>query len=181
MLRKQHSNSTTERGLRRFPALVALVAGSLLSTSASAANHVRSHCQGTDDLRSTEESPVLTVNVVDLGDRLGEPKQDDNLDLLSAHPDDSLAPLLYLGPRVASILENVFDDDSDDGAFSDRPVSDSSVEKLLDQAARANKPSSMAPIAERRDDAAIEVSDRAMLEVEPAYLKIHRQMYRTDI
>ena len=190
MLRVKRRRTTALTGSRLYPGLWALLAGLLLSASASAANHVRSDCTGADFLRSTADPNSLTVDVVDLGDELGEglldPESETAAELLSIDPDDSLAPLLYLAPRVATILENVFDDDSEAGLL-DADKSSGFSESALDERAldagnsRSMERSPVAPVAERRIPAAVPGSDHPALNIEPAYLKIHRQMYRTDI
>lgn len=172
MPRKQSSNSIANRHRRPYSAVWVLIAGCALCASASAASNLPIECDETDDLRAVAASDALTVSVVDLGesigagldDGIGNGDADDTLDSLTANTDESLAPQLYLGPRVASILDSVFDEESDSGLLNDN----------------SNR-QSIAPVAETRDDVAIPASDPITLGNEPAYLKIHRQMYRTDI
>lgn len=178
MLRVQRRKTTAVKGSRFYPALWTLVAGCLLSASASAASHVRSDCKGAEFLKSAAEPKSLTLDVVELGDSLRDPDTETAVDLLSIDPDDSPAPLLYLAPRVATILENVFDDDSDDPGLLDDESSDTAFAEKEDRSIELPQ---VSPVAERRAPAVIHDSEHSALIIEPAYLKIHRQMYRTDI
>ena len=129
------------------------LAASSLNLDCAGKNHFMEHSAHADELSASE----LSVNVVDLTDT------DSNVSLAEEGPDgsdESLAPLLYLAPRVASILEDVFDAEED----------------------AVEAPTTLAPMAERSDeDAPVVTETEDTLEVQPALLRIHRQMYRTDI
>ncbi len=94
--------------------------------------------------------PSLSVRAVDFAEA-------DHADAAGA---DTAAPLLYLTPRVASILEQVFGDDGGAAAETEEPVS---LPPVAQQDAERYDPSLPA-------DAAT-----------PPLPKFQRQMYRTDI
>ena len=136
----------------------ALLLGITLSGTALAASSLSLDCHGKKKDFMAEPAPTseLSVNVVDLTDT------ETNLEQAAEGDDESLAPLLYLAPRVASILDDVFEGDEEDTAVTE--------------------PATMAPMAESSDDAApVTTEADDALTVQPALLRIHRQMYRTDI
>ena len=153
----------------------------LLSVSAQAASNFRFDCDENERfLDEAHPADALTMDAVDLGaavsagsplstsstvvtparDHSGMDRRDDADEL-----DDSLSPLLYLGPRVNSILNNVFE--TDDG-FLDGAVS--------------KPPAGSSPMAETEsgEETSAAGGDN-VLEIAPAILRIQRQMYRTDI
>lgn len=116
-------------------------------------------------LSRSAASDELSVSMVDLtadDSTVGlERSIDDAVDA-----DESIAPLLYLAPRVASILDDVFDEDK--SAAGPIPAT--------------QKPS-VAPMADSADEPAVKQHDveNSLIEVHPALMRIQREMYRTDI
>lgn len=109
----------------------------------------------------------LTVAPVDLSKSETVADFERAADQKRTSADASLAPLLYLAPRVESILDDVFDQESD-AAETAEAVEESGQ--------------SVAPIADSSTPNADELSTEAQpLDVEPALLRIQREMYRTDI
>lgn len=138
-------------------ATAALLLGTTLSGTALAASSLSLDCHGKkkDFMAEPASASELSVNVVDLTDT------EANLEQAAEGDDESLAPLLYLAPRVASILDDVFEGEEDTAV---------------------TEPATMAPMAESSDDAAAVTTEADdTLTVQPALLRIHRQMYRTDI
>jgi hypothetical protein len=133
------------------------------SSPVFAAAHAAVGCDRTaQDLQSLDMRP-LRVEDVDLSDVSGSSDGSDNLT-------ESVAPLLFLTPRVATILQDVFGDS--DGA--------SRVEKAAAAQPQRQGPAS-SPVV---DNASSE--DRAepvlpMYEHAAILPRFQRQMYRTDI
>ena len=164
---------------RHIPFLAVLVLGAAWCATALGATGSTTACDRTADLRSLEV-PVsdLSANVV--GHIPVEPGND-NDEPLNALPAQAgpAAPILYLAPRVAEILQNVFSAvvietpplDSPDPAQSFAPESLSQDESPLSPVAGdASRPNS----SELIDPAS------AGAEVE-AVPRFQRQMFRTDI
>jgi hypothetical protein len=103
---------------------------------------------------------------VDLSDVSGSPESADNLT-------ESVAPLLFLTPRVASILADVFGDSD-----STRQVANATPAKAEPE---QQKPASSPVVGNANAE------DRAAPVVSPMYEhaailpRFQRQMYRTDI
>jgi hypothetical protein len=116
-----------------------------------------------EDLRSLNVDS-LTVEVVDLSDVSASPESSDNLT-------ESVAPLLFLTPRVATILQDVFDD-------SDRakPVAD----PVLATDSPKKQEAAASPVV---DNAGAERTEPSLPMYEHAAIlpRFQRQMYRTDI
>ena len=147
-------------------ALAAFAAG--FAGSALAATNANIDCGRDSSFINDTETTELSVQVVDLSKVKGEadferPRVADDAD------DTSLAPLLYLAPRVESILDDVFDENA--------------VEELEAAASEeVESESSMAPIADSAQPSAEEPNvDVQELDVAPAILRVQREMYRTDI
>jgi hypothetical protein len=108
----------------------------------------------------------LTVRSVDLAD----PGTGDESDAAS-DVSESIAPLLFLGPRVTSILEDVFAADEMPGAAADEPgalVEDAAAQPLRSPLAETDSSSAGHAPSPETDHASI-------------LPKYQRQMYRTDI
>jgi hypothetical protein len=135
------------------------------SSPVFAAAHAAAGCDRTaQDLQSLDMQP-LRVEVVDLSDVSGSSDSSDNLT-------ESVAPLLFLTPRVATILQDVFGDS----------VRASRVEKAT--AAQA-QPQRQGPASSPVVDNASS-GDRAepalpLYEHAAILPRFQRQMYRTDI
>jgi hypothetical protein len=114
------------------------------------------------DLQSLDVD-TLAIEVVDLSGVSEAPEKSDELA-------DSVAPLLFLTPRVATILEDVFGD-SDDEAEA--------VEEAKAQLAETKqaKPAT-SPVV---DNTSTPDLDAPMYENAAILPRFQRQMYRTDI
>lgn len=157
--------STSDSGREPLPfgrlPRAALLLTLALAGAASAAPCARDDCRNaTGDLQG---SPLplgdLTVRIVDLGET-------DAVEDPAAGLSESMAPLLYLTPRVTSILEEVF--------------ADSGVELAAGPAREEPGPASPVADTDHAEDPArygpLSQADSA------AHLpKFQRQMYRTDI
>lgn len=116
---------------------------------------------------STPALEELDISIVDLstGDDTGI--ADPNL-----YPDDSDAatPRLNLGPRVATIVRDVFGDEADDRISEDE---------------RADRQGPIAPLAgsssQDRAPASLEADDEPADSGAYSPVRIYRKMYRTDI
>lgn len=106
---------------------------------------------------------TLAIEVVDLSDVSGSPEKPDELA-------DSVAPLLFLTPRVATILENVFGDSEDaEAADQSQPVKSGEARPATSPVVdNANAPDMDAAVSPMYENAAI-------------LPRFQRQMYRTDI
>jgi hypothetical protein len=147
------------------------------SASASAAASVVAfgeHMAG--ELQSLEVAPQpLVADLVDLSDLDDSPS--------SAAP-ETVAPLLYLAPRVASIFADVFgDSDPADtvGAEAADANSTEAEQDLADEDA-----ASTSPVAGNVNSSNVNSSDGSepvspMYENAAILPRFHRQMYRTDI
>jgi hypothetical protein len=133
------------------------------SSPGLAAAHAAVGCDRTARELQSLDVGQLRVAVVDLSDVSGSPESD-NLT-------ESVAPLLFLTPRVASILEDVFGD-SDDNT---RQVAKATP-------ARAEPEQQSSPVVGNAS-----AEDRTAPVVSPMYEhaailpRFQRQMYRTDI
>lgn len=130
-----------------------------LAGAALAAPCIHDDCRNASRALASPQVPwtALTVRSVDLGD--ADAAEDPAVGL-----SESAAPLLYLTPRVASILEEVFDEtvpteDAVEGAAAEAPVAEA--------APPAEDPESYGPLSQA--DTAFHLP------------KFQRQMYRTDI
>jgi hypothetical protein len=136
------------------------------SSPGLAAAHAAVGCDRTaQDLKSLDAGP-LRIEGVDLSDVAGSPESSDNLT-------ESVAPLLFLTPRVASILEDVFGDS--DGAK--RVAKATPVKADPEQQKPASSP--VVDNASTQDRAAPVASP--MYEHAAILPRFQRQMYRTDI
>lgn len=110
----------------------------------------------------------LAVRTVDLGDAT---TADD--DAGTAGATESLAPLLFLGPRVTSILQDVFQAD-------ERAVAEDGVAESGTDAEAAPEAVLRSPVAET-DSAASAHGPSPEMDHASILPKYQRQMYRTDI
>lgn len=147
-------------------ALATLIVGLGLSSSALGATAVPVQCERNPSFfDKTMDDGELTVSTVDLSQ--SETQADFNRvadERRGEEADAKLAPLLYLAPRVESILEDVFTEPE--------PAEESESEAK----------DAIAPVAESspaQED--LKSEGQAPLDVEPALLRIQREMYRTDI
>lgn len=135
------------------------------SSPVFAAAHAAVGCDRTArDLQSLDVEP-LRVEVVDLSDVSGSPDSSDNLT-------ESVAPLLFLTPRVATILQDVFGDS--DGAGR---VGKATAAKAQPQQQRpASSPVVDNASSEDRAEPVLPMYEHAAI-----LPRFQRQMYRTDI
>ena len=169
----------TAEGIRRQPAgiggvaVLAVFLGVGWSAAALGASTIGVDCESaTDPLSAEVPDDGLSVSVVDLTDV-------DSSTGISAPLDDSrsagqsAAPLLFLGPRVATIVEDVFGDAvaGDDDMMRD------------EHSQAASRSSSMAPLAESADEPSPTQSAKPDVggDAHPALPRVQREMYRTDI
>jgi hypothetical protein len=136
------------------------------SSPGFAAAHAAVGCDRTAHELHSLDMAQLRVEVVDLSDVSGS--SDDSSDNLT----ESVAPLLFLTPRVATILQDVFGDS--DGA---RQVDKATPAKAQPEQQR---PAS-SPVVDnaRAEDSAEAVSP--IYEHAAILPRFQRQMYRTDI
>ncbi len=164
----------TRADVGRLTVAVALIA---LSGGALAASSFGVDCDrsGADLLTTTESAAdELSVSVVDLTDDESAIGINTTLDD-AADADSSAAPLLFLAPRVASIVEDVFGD------------SRAGRDLVLPRRADISRSRSIAPLADSADEpseppsAKPESGLEAQPAAKPALPRIQREMYRTDI
>ena len=107
----------------------------------------------------------LAIEVVDLSDMSESPEDSDDLA-------DSVAPLLFLTPRVATILEDVFGDSEGLQAAenAEAPPAD----------AEAESPAT-SPVVDNANATDMDVPVSPMYENAAILPRFQRQMYRTDI
>lgn len=146
---------------------VALLSGCGLSLNAFAASEKVIDCENMARNAESLDVPVqeLSVNVVDHFPA-ATAESDETLDLASADA-QNLAPVLLLTPRVAAMLDRVFDSDNAESSSTD-----------------ANEARS--PVADRlaRQDAVDE--DRVLMQDADAdedleLPNVHQRMFRNDI
>jgi hypothetical protein len=134
------------------------------SSPGLAAAHAAVGCDRTaQDLKSLDVDQ-LRIEVVDLSDVSGSPESSDNLT-------ESVAPMLFLTPRVASILEDVFGD----GA---RQVTKATPAKAEPE---PQKPASSPVVDNASAEDSAEPVASPMYEHAAILPRFQRQMYRTDI
>ncbi len=160
-------------GIRRLAVAAALLACTWTATAfgASSLHTDCDHRAAKDFLSPSAPKDELSVSVVDLTDDDSAIGLERSIDE-GADAEGSIAPLLYLAPRVESILDDVFHEGSD----------------KTDSAAAAQK-TSLAPMADMGDigdnvdEPTVPQSPEVenALEVQPALMRIQREMYRTDI
>ena len=102
------------KGIHRRLALTALAAALGWGGNAVAASSLPTDCDRSAKsfLSSSAHDAELTISAVDLSDtdtQIGSKRKLDN----AGAEDASLAPLLYLAPRVESILDDVFESESE--------------------------------------------------------------------
>lgn len=172
-------HSENASGRRHIPFLAILVLGGTWCSPALGATASTVACDRTADLRSLDV-PVsdLSANVV--GHIAVEPGNA-NDESLTAGPEqaESTAPILYLAPRVAVILQNVFSAVAIETPPLDSPDSTQSfATEFLSQDESPLSP--VAGDASQSDSSELIDPASAGAEVE-AIPHFQRQMFRTDI
>ena len=137
-----------------------------LSGAALAATHPPTYCEKNPAFFDHKSDRELTVSKVDLGKNDVKAFNDSDEEQ-QAKTDAALAPLLYLSPRVESILDDVFDSEQSDAPPETETTADGSVAPVADTSASGN------------DEVVPEEPQE--VDVRPVLLRIQREMYRTDI
>ncbi|MDX1480224.1 MAG: hypothetical protein R3315_01030 [Woeseiaceae bacterium] len=156
-------------GSRAIQVTTALAVAGLLGAlpvAASAASGFHSDCGGRDAALQAEsgDRDALDIAYVDLTAEAEVPPLDDN-----NVARETSAPLLFLGPRVATIVRDVFGDEAEDLIESDTLPAAATLPPV------AKSPTASAPVASD------EVDSAALDEKPYSPLRIHQEMYRTDI
>ena len=131
-------------------------------------------CNEVIDVLQGTETALIALSI----DRVDLPGDADELDLVeSLNTAESTVPVLYLTPRVASILRNVFYENSADAdALEQTPDPNAIVD--------AQRDSPLPPLAEgsadRQTFPRLEESEFSK-ESAPTLPRFQRTMYRTDI
>lgn len=138
------------------------------SPPATAAAHAAVGCDKTaQDLRSLRVDDALRIESVDLSDVAGS--SEDTADDLT----ESVAPLLFLTPRVASILQDVFGD-------SDAAATDASAVEV-ETAGPTREDAASSPVVDNAASGRAQPAASPMYENAAILPRFQRQMYRTDI
>jgi hypothetical protein len=159
--------------------VAAFVAGLICCATASAATSPTTACDRTTDLESLEVSVTeLSANVVG---HIAVESDEENVEALAGLPteEETALPILYLAPRVATILQDVFSAVAIETPPQDRhdPAQSFPIEPV---------PADESPLSPVAGDAGqMESSeaidpDAAIEDVENVP-SVQRQMYRTDI
>lgn len=158
--------------IKTLSAPVAALSGSLLLL-ASAVAGAAGYSAPCDSKAADENAKApLSISVVELTDEARSSLREARADVDDAA---SNAPPLFLGPRIESMVQDIFPED--DAESLDEDASDT-----------ASKPD-MAPLAETRgypdfadrDAESDSAEDAALTEELYSPLRIYREMYRTDI
>lgn len=175
----QWNRSENASGGRHIAFLAILVLGGAWYSTALGATDSTTACDRTADLRSLEV-PVSDLSASVVGHIAVEP-DDANDESLNARPAqaESTAPILYLAPRVAVILQNVFSA----VAIETPPLKSPDPAQSLATESLSQDESPLSPLSPVAGDASqpdsSELIDPAA-EVE-AVPRFQRQMFRTDI
>ncbi|MEM9404055.1 MAG: hypothetical protein AAGA44_16410 [Pseudomonadota bacterium] len=144
------------------------------SASAIAASHLDVTCLEKGGLASGgAREAFLDIDVVDLTTSASADLPELRETGVAPSSDATNAPHLYLGPRVATIVRDVFNGEER------RPD-----EMLLAEESDPTPATKLSPLAESSETAVDGASDDGDLDAETAGyspLRIHREMYRTDI
>ncbi len=136
-----------------------------MSGIATAATNAPTYCESNPAFFDQQSDSELTVSKVDLG-KNDVKNFNDSDEEQQAKTDAALAPLLYLAPRVESILDDVFENQQSDVNEAEKTVN-----------------GSIAPVADTSAPSADDVvpEEPQEVDVQPVLLRIQREMYRTDI
>ena len=163
---KSPANGTSQRLL-----CAALTALSLLAAAWSAPGHAAAHLDvGCDRVAKdfeTLDSGSLEIQVVDLSD-VSDSSPGDTDDLTK-----SVAPFLFLTPRVTSILQDVFGD-------SGKPAAAPETKAAVAEEAQATAPSA-SPVVDNASTSEFTGPVSPLYENGAILPRFQRQMYRTDI
>ena len=158
-----------------FAASVVLGCG--WSIAASAATNLVVNCQEFGDSLQSLDAPAseLSISLVDLPDNDADLGLAEPLDTAGANS-DSTVPYLYLTPRVAAMLREVFDDDArnDDATL---------WQELAQENGGGKQGIPVPPVAEGNSDRSTlpTLDETDLSDPSEAMPRFQRQMYRTDI
>jgi hypothetical protein len=145
------------------------------SASASAAVNALTSCdQVAREMQSLEvvADPLVAV-LVDLSDLEQSPED-------SVRSPETVAPLLFLAPRVASILDDVFGDS--EFADADQTADDAASAQGRDQHSLNEKErEATSPVAGNVSSSDVSQPPSSLYEQAAILPRFQRQMYRTDI
>ncbi len=142
------------------------------SATAIAASHLDINCMESAVLHpESERNALLEIDVVDLTTSASADMQELRSADAATPTEDTNAPHLYLGPRVATIVRDVFGDEE--------PATD----EELNEGIEVTPTSRLSPLVERTEPTSDSVEDTSLDPEATSYspLQIHREMYRTDI
>ena len=172
----QSNRSESASGGRHIAFLAILVIGGAWYSTALGATDSTTACDRTTDLRSLEV-PVSDLTTSVVGHIAVEPG-DANDESLNARPAqaESTAPILYLAPRVAVILQNVFSA----VAIETPPLDSADPGQSLATESSSQNESPLSPVAgdASQPDPSELIDPAAEVEGVPRF---QRQMFRTDI
>lgn len=173
------NHSDTAAGSRHAPALAILLLGATACATALGATNSITDCDRTADLQSLQV-PVSDLTAKIVGHVVVEP-DNENDETLTALPTqgEPAAPILYLAPRVAAILQNVFSAVAIETPPSDFPVQDQPY--VIESA--PNDESPLSPVAgDATPSNSSELTDPATgIDEVDTGPSLQRQMFRTDI
>ena len=142
------------------------------SAAALAASHLDINCMESAVLHAEDgHENLLDIDVVDLTTSAAADMEELRTPAGVAVDEEMGAPHLFLGPRVAAIVQDV---------FGEEEVSESSDLLEPDERGTTRK---LSPLAERTEPAAEPSDDKGITLEDAGYspLSIQREMYRTDI
>ena len=142
------------------------------SATAIAASHLDINCMESAVLHPDgERDGLLEIDVVDLTTSANADMQELRGTDAATATDDTNAPHLYLGPRVATIVRDVFGDEE--------PAANDELNEVIE----VTPTSQLSPLVERNEQTPDSAEDTGVDSEEAGYspLSIHREMYRTDI
>ena len=137
----------------------------LWSSPGLAAAHAAVDCDQVAHNLQSLDIDRLAVETVDLASVSGSPESSDD-------PAESVSPLLFLTPRVASILQDVFGD-------SDEAEPAANEEAAQSPAAMQPQPAT-SPVVDNANPVEL-AAPSGMYEHAAILPRFQRQMYRTDI
>ena len=142
------------------------------SAAALAASHLDINCMESAVLHSNDgHEGLLEIDVVDLTTSATADMEELRNPAGVAVDDETSAPHLFLGPRVATIVRDVFGEE------------ESSESTELVEVDELGTAPTLSPLAERAEPASDQSDDTGVAIEDAGYspLSIHQEMYRTDI
>jgi hypothetical protein len=158
----------------------ALAAATLLVAAWSSPGLAAAHLAiGCDKMAKNLQSADVEKPAIDLVDLSDVSESEDAADNLTG----SVAPLLFLTPRVASIVENVFGDrDEATGPQGDQEALTADLEKpVLENSTIEQARPATPPVVDNTNSSRLGQPVSPMYEHAAILPRFQRQMYRTDI